>query len=64
MEGDNLVNRYDQLVFAGAALGVIQQDHEAWYDVFFSISTLRYSFMIFAMSTSWNLGTVEPMRSS
>lgn len=35
MEGDNLTNRYDQLVFAGAALGVIQKDHEAWYDVFF-----------------------------
>ncbi len=35
MDGDNLANRYDQLVFAGAALGVIQQDHEAWYDVFF-----------------------------
>ncbi len=35
MEGDNLANRYDQLVFAGAALGVIQQDHEAWFDVFF-----------------------------
>ncbi len=35
MEGDNLANRYDQLVFAGSALGVIQQDHEAWYDVFF-----------------------------
>ncbi len=35
MEGDNLSNRYDQLVFAGAALGVIQQDHESWYDVFF-----------------------------
>lgn len=35
MEGDNLSNRYDQLVFAGSALGVIQQDHESWYDVFF-----------------------------
>ena len=35
MNGDNLTNRYDQLVFAGAALGVIQQDHESWYDVFF-----------------------------
>ena len=35
MEGDNLTNRYDQLVFAGSALGVIQQDHESWYDVFF-----------------------------
>lgn len=34
MEGDNLSNRYDQLVFAGSALGVIQQDHESWYDVF------------------------------
>ncbi len=35
MEGDNLTNRYDQLVFAGSALGVIQQDHQSWYDVFF-----------------------------
>ena len=35
MEGDNLANRYDQLVIAGAALGVIQHDHESWYDVFF-----------------------------
>ena len=35
MEGDNLSNRYDQLVFAGSALGVIQQDHESWFDVFF-----------------------------
>ena len=35
MEGDNLNNRYDQLVFAGAALGVIQKDHASWYDVFF-----------------------------
>ncbi len=35
MEGDNLANRYDQLVFAGAALGVIQKDHESWFDVFF-----------------------------
>ena len=35
MKGDNLVNRYDQLVFAGSALGVIQQDHESWFGVFF-----------------------------
>ncbi len=35
MEGDNLTNRYDQLVFAGASLGVIQKDHDSWYDVFF-----------------------------
>ena len=35
MEGDNLTNRYDQLVFAGSALGVIQKDHESWFDVFF-----------------------------
>ena len=35
MEGDNLTNRYDQLVFAGAALGVIQKDHAAWFDTFF-----------------------------
>lgn len=35
MEGDNLSNRYDQLVFAGSALGVIQKDHKAWYEVFF-----------------------------
>ena len=35
MEGDNLANRYDQLVFAGAALGVIQPTHASWRDVFF-----------------------------
>ncbi|MCE9603461.1 MAG: hypothetical protein K8U03_01005 [Planctomycetia bacterium] len=35
MEGDNLVNRYDQLVFAGAALGVMQPTHAAWREVFF-----------------------------
>lgn len=35
MDGDNLANRYDQLVFAGSALGVVQQDHRAWFDVFF-----------------------------
>ena len=35
MEGDNLANRYDQLVFAGASLGVMQPRHAAWRDVFF-----------------------------
>ena len=35
MEGDNLSNRYDQLVFAGAAFGVIQQTHKSWRDAFF-----------------------------
>ncbi len=35
MEGDNMSNRYDQLVFAGAALGVMQPKHAAWRDVFF-----------------------------
>lgn len=35
MEGDNLTNRYDQLVFAGAALGVMQPKHQSWRDVFF-----------------------------
>jgi carbonic anhydrase len=35
MEGDNLVNRYDQLVFAGSALGVMQPKHQAWRKVFF-----------------------------
>ena len=35
MEGDNLINRYDQLVFAGAALGVMQPTHVAWREVFF-----------------------------
>ena len=35
MEGDNLANRYDQLVFAGSALGVMQPTHASWRDVFF-----------------------------
>ena len=35
MEGDNLVNRYDHLVFAGSALGVMQPKHSAWRKVFF-----------------------------
>jgi carbonic anhydrase len=35
MEGDNMSNRYDQLVFAGAALGVMQPKHTAWREVFF-----------------------------
>jgi carbonic anhydrase len=35
MEADNLSNRYDQLVFAGAAFGVIQQTHKSWRDAFF-----------------------------
>ena len=35
MDGDNLQNRYDQLVFAGASLGVMQPRHAAWRDVFF-----------------------------
>lgn len=35
MEGDNLVNRYDQLVFAGSSLGVMQPTHAPWRDVFF-----------------------------
>jgi len=35
MEGDNLANRYDQLVFAGAALGVMQPTHAPWREVFF-----------------------------
>jgi hypothetical protein len=39
MEGDNLVNRYDQLVFAGSALGVMQPKHQAWRKSSFSIST-------------------------
>lgn len=34
MNGDNLENRYDQLVFAGASLGVIQPTHAAWRVVF------------------------------
>ena len=35
MDGDNLANRYDQLVFAGSSLGVMQPTHAAWRDVFF-----------------------------
>ncbi len=35
MDGDNLANRYDQLVFAGSALGVMQPTHASWRDVFF-----------------------------
>lgn len=35
MEGDNLSNRYDQLVFAGAALGVMQPKHSSWREAFF-----------------------------
>lgn len=35
MDRDNLTNRYDHLVFAGAALGVNQTKYPAWSGVFF-----------------------------
>lgn len=36
MDRDNLTNRYDHLVFAGAALGVMQTTHfSSWREVFF-----------------------------
>ena len=35
MDRDNLTNRYDHLVVAGAALGVVQKDHRNWTKAFF-----------------------------
>lgn len=41
MEGDNLANRYDLLIFSMASPGVMQPRHAAWRDVFFSASGHR-----------------------
>lgn len=35
MDRDNLTNRYDHLVIAGAALGVLQTDFSSWREIFF-----------------------------